>query len=225
MREAVEGRSGATVGFVQGACADTNPIGGPQDSFDGAQRVGDAVAEATLEVFAGIALQREVTLAAAHRGIGLPLLGPVGRDGRPVPPLDEVLSEIVGLPQAEARAVVDARFPWRAHVEERNGVWFTVAECQAFLLNDVALVGLAAEPFAEIGLEVKGRSPAALTFFAGYANGSVGYLPTPLAYDQGGYEVDSSYVYYGLPAALAPACAALAIGGALALVEGLETGF
>jgi hypothetical protein len=180
------------------------------------------VAEKALAVFDDIALQREVRLGAAHRGIGLPLLGPVGRDGRPVPPLDELLSRIVGQPRDEARALVDARFPWRAHVEERNGVWYTVAECQVFSLNDVVLVGLAAEPFAEIGQQVKARSSAALTLFAGYANGSVGYLPTPLAYDQGGYEVDSSYVYYRLPAPLAPACAELAIGGALALMDTLE---
>ena len=181
------------------------------------------MAREALSVLDGIVLQREVALGAARRGIGLPLLGPIGRDGLPVPPLDELLSRVVGLPPGEARALVDARFPWRAHVEERGGVWYTVAECQAFSLNDVALVGLAAEPFAEIGLAVKARSSAALTLFAGYANGSVGYLPTPLAYDQGGYEVDSSYLYYRLPAALAPACAALAIGGALALVEGLES--
>jgi hypothetical protein len=136
-----------------------------------------------------------------------------------------VLSQVVGLPPAEARSLVDVRFPWRAHVEERGGVWFTVAESQAFALNDVVLVGLAVEPFADIGLQVKARSSAALTLFAGYANGSVGYLPTPLAYDQGGYEVDSSYVYYRLPAPLAPASAALAIGGALALIDTLESGF
>ena len=37
MRRAVEARTGAAVCFVQGACADTNPLGGPQDTFDSAQ--------------------------------------------------------------------------------------------------------------------------------------------------------------------------------------------
>jgi hypothetical protein len=210
------------VGFVQGACADTNPIGGPQDTFDSAQRLGALVAERALAVLDDIVLQREVRLGAARRGIGLPLLGPVGGDGGRVQPFDELLSAVIGLPAAEARALIDYRFPWQAHVEERDEVWYTVAECQAFSLNDVVLVGLAAEPFAEIGQQIKGRSSAALTIFAGYANGSVGYLPTPLAYNQGGYEVDSSYVYYRLPAPLAPACAELAAGGALALIDTLE---
>jgi hypothetical protein len=222
MRQAVEARTGAAVGFIQGACADTNPIGGPQDDFDAAQRLGEAVAERALAVFEGIVLQREVRLGATHRGIGLPLLGPTGRDGNPVPPFDELLARIVGQPPDTARALLDRRFPWRAHIEERDDVWYTVAECQALALSDVVLVGLAAEPFAEIGQQVKARSSAALTLFAGYANGCVGYLPTPLAYDQGGYEVDSAYIYYRLPAPLAPACADLAMGGALALIDALE---
>ena len=66
------------------------------------------------------------------------------------------------------------------------------------------------------------EAAAAFTFFAGCANGSVGYLPTPLAYQEGGYEIDSSYVYYRLPAPLAPACAELVIGGALDVIEDLD---
>ena len=100
-------------------------------------------------------------------------------------------------------------------------MWYTSAELQALSIDDVALVSLAAEPFVEIGLQIKARSAAAITFVVAYANGCVGYVPMPLAYDLGGYEVSSSYVYYRLAAALAPACADLMIGGALTLVDGL----
>jgi neutral ceramidase len=222
MRRAIESEMPAQVGFVQGACADINPIGGPQDTFDNAQRLGKRVADQVLLLCDDIVLQRQVSLGAASRGVGLPLLGPVGRDGERVPPFGELLSQVVGLPQPEALALLDYRFPWRARVEERRDVWYTVAELQALSLNDVVLVGVAAEPFVEIGLQVKARSSAALTLFGGYANGSVGYLPVPLAYNQGGYEVDSSYLYYRLPAPLAPASAELVIGGALALIDTLE---
>ena len=71
-------------------------------------------------------------------------------------------------------------------------------------------------------MQVKARSSAAFTVFGGYANGSVGYVPMPLAYDEGGYEVEASYLYYRLPAPLAPACAGLVIGGSLALIDALE---
>ena len=37
--------------------------------------------------------------------------------------------------------------------------------------------------------EVKRRSPLPRTLFAGYANGTIGYVPTPESYPEGGYEV------------------------------------
>jgi hypothetical protein len=222
MRREIESAMPARVGFVQGACADIDPLGGPQDTFDSAQRLGTLVADQVLALCHDIVLQRQVSLGVASQDVGLPLLGPVGRDGERVPPFAELLSQVVGLSQPEALALLDYRFPWQAHVEDRRGVWYTVAELQALSLNDVVLIGVAAEPFVEIGLQVKARSSAALTLFGGYANGSVGYLPVPLAYNQGGYEVDTSYLYYRLPAPLAPACAELVIGGALALIDTLE---
>jgi hypothetical protein len=222
MRAEIESQFPAAVAFVQGACADIDPKGGPQDTFEGAQQVGAQVAESVLSLLDGIVLQRQVSLAAAHRGIGLPLLGPLGRDGRPVPPYVRLAARELGCSEPEALALLDQRFPWAAHVEERDGVWYTVAELQAVALNDVVLVGLAAEPFVEIGLQVKARSSAALTLFGGYTNGCVGYVPVPLAYNQGGYEVDSSYLYYRLPAPLTPACAELVTGGALALIDTLD---
>ena len=33
----------------------------------------------------------------------------------------------------------------------------------------------------------------------GYANGSIGYWAPESAYAQGGYEVDTAYLYYGTP--------------------------
>jgi len=62
-------------------------------------------------------------------------------------------------------------------------------ELQVIRLGTTALVGIPAEPFAEIGARVKERSPFATTFFSGYTNGMTAYLPVPAAYDQGGYEV------------------------------------
>jgi hypothetical protein len=73
----------------------------------------------------------------------------------------------------------------------------------------------------EIAMEVKARSIARHTVFAGYTNGSIGYLPTPEAYEEGGYEVDTSYIYYRLPAPLAPACAGMVIEEMLALIQGM----
>lgn len=221
MRHTIESAGGGEVLFFQGACADVNPLIGPVPSFSGAERLGTQIGERVLALLKGVQLSDQVTLRAGQRSIDLPLLGPVGRDGAPVEAFAGLIAGVLGLPEDEALAQVDARFPWATDVAEREGVWRVRVEVQALLLDDIALVGVAAEPFVEIGLRVKARSSAAVTFFVGYTNGCVGYVPTPLAYDQGGYEVTQSYLFYRLPAPLAPACAELIAGGTLTLIEDL----
>jgi hypothetical protein len=64
-----------------------------------------------------------------------------------------------------------------------------VGEVQALRLGPVVLTSGPGEIFNEIGRAVKDRSPAPNTFFLGYTNGSIGYVPVPEAYPEGGYEV------------------------------------
>jgi hypothetical protein len=59
-------------------------------------------------------------------------------------------------------------------------------------VGDAVFVGCAGEPFCEIGLEVKRDSPFAVTFFGGYTGPSGGYIPWARAFDEGGYEVDTT---------------------------------
>ncbi|MHC4401551.1 MAG: hypothetical protein ACYTG0_17905 [Planctomycetota bacterium] len=59
---------------------------------------------------------------------------------------------------------------------------------QAVRIGDLAICTLPFEVFAEIGLELKDRSPAADTFVVSLANGGYGYLPTPEQHQFGGYE-------------------------------------
>jgi len=49
-----------------------------------------------------------------------------------------------------------------------------------------------AEPFAEIGVAVKSRSPAERTLFSGYSNGQLAYVPTAEAFEEGGYETGAT---------------------------------
>jgi neutral ceramidase len=244
MQREAEAATGAMVGLIQGACADINPAGGPQDTFDNAQRLGGMVADELCRVYGQVVLQREVRLRTARTELRLPL-GWAGEDGRHVSSSQAAFAErataILGMPEREALAYLDQRFPWTAEIEvgtqkgaAGSKTWTVSSEVQGVRISDpvhhscdVALVGVAAEPFVEIGMEVKARlaaEPARLamrTMFAGYTNGSVGYLPTLDAYEKGGYEVDTSYVYYRLPAPLAPACASMVIGEMLSLIEGL----
>lgn len=67
------------------------------------------------------------------------------------------------------------------------------SEIQAVAIGDTAILGLPGEVFVEIGLRIKGESPASHTFILEQANDSLGYLPTRKAFGEGGYEPSSSF--------------------------------
>ena len=71
--------------------------------------------------------------------------------------------------------------------------------CWGLRVNDIGIVAVNGEPFAELALEVKRCSPLSNTFFFGYSNGCLGYLPTREAFNEGGMEVNESHQNYMLP--------------------------
>lgn len=64
-------------------------------------------------------------------------------------------------------------------------------------LGDAVMVGLGGEAFVEYALHARRRARARSILALGYTDGSVGYLPTAAAYDEGGYE-PTSYRYFVL---------------------------
>jgi neutral ceramidase len=58
----------------------------------------------------------------------------------------------------------------------------------AFGIGDLGVASIPFEVFAEIGLEIKAKSPFKQTFVVGLAGGYWGYLPTPAQHELGGYE-------------------------------------
>jgi len=56
--------------------------------------------------------------------------------------------------------------------------------------NEVAIWSAPLELFCEISNEVRDRSPFPFTFYYGYTNGWLGYLPAAEDWKHGGYEVD-----------------------------------
>jgi len=64
-------------------------------------------------------------------------------------------------------------------------------ELQGIRINDAVFVAVPAEVFVEIGLHLK-QTASHKIFIVGIANGYIGYLPTKVAYEVGGYEVVSS---------------------------------
>lgn len=59
---------------------------------------------------------------------------------------------------------------------------------QTIALGELAIVAIPCEVFAEIGLEIKQKSPFETTFVIALANGYNGYLPSPKQHALGGYE-------------------------------------
>lgn len=87
---------------------------------------------------------------------------------------------------------------------------------QGVLLGpDIALMAIAAEPFAEIGRQVKDRSPVPYTLFSGYSNVGWAYLPVAEAYLLGGYEIEIT--------PFAPQAAELAVDACLDIIQELMT--
>lgn len=56
--------------------------------------------------------------------------------------------------------------------------------------DDIAIWSLPVELFCEISNEIRDRSPYPYTFYYGYTNGWLGYLPAANEFKHGGYEVE-----------------------------------
>ena len=150
-------------------------------------------------------------VATARRIVSLPLLA--------LPAIDDLRREL-----DERRADLQARAargetrvtmnPIRYHIswlelqlrQDVEGGRATAidGEIWAARLGDTAIVGAPGEIFGAIGTAVRRRSPAPVTVFAGYSQGSLGYVATPDEYPFGGYEPSVSHRGYGQPAPFSP---------------------
>jgi len=70
---------------------------------------------------------------------------------------------------------------------------------QALLIGDVAIVGVPAEFFTRLGLDIKNRSPFRYTYVAELSNDWIGYLPDLDAHKLGGYQVWTGLHSYAEP--------------------------
>ncbi len=61
--------------------------------------------------------------------------------------------------------------------------------------EDIAIWSTPLELFCEISNEIRDRSPFPYTFYYGYGNGWLGYLPTADEWKHGGYEVEDASPY------------------------------
>ena len=100
-----------------------------------------------------------------------------------------------GVPDDDLQAAVSRVMRANIHLNvSRNVEQIRVGDVitlriQAIRIGGAVLVTMPVEPFAELGAQIKERSVAANTVFSGFSNGHYAYLPTTIAYEEGGYEV------------------------------------
>jgi hypothetical protein len=125
--------------------------------------------------------QDGVTLAARYRE---PMIK------RPMPTAEQIAwaEETLKKP-APKQGVVNLPYSYARRVKGMIGRETSVAvPLQVLRIGPVCIGTMPNEPFAEIGLEFRKRSPVKPAFLVELAHGSFGYLPTAKHFDWGGYE-------------------------------------
>jgi hypothetical protein len=179
--------------FSAGCCGDVNHIDvgweEPQRGFGNAARMGTILAAEVLRSWPRLNPIRPGRIRIRTTTVSLPLAplqegdadrarAIVARIGREPPKRPQFLETVW------AFKVLD--------VEAHKGRPYDV-EVQAITLGpDVAWVSLPGEIFTELGLAIKQDSPFPQTIVVELANGSIGYIPSARAYEQGNYEVVSA---------------------------------
>ena len=67
----------------------------------------------------------------------------------------------------------------------------TKMEISAIAIGDVGFTAAPYEMFDTNGMQIKAKSSYGMTFVCAYSNGRYGYIPSSIAWDSGGYEVDT----------------------------------
>lgn len=206
MRQTVEGALAGLCLFIQGATADVNPrrMRWAADSWDEVAEQGAEVGEAVKRASANLERLEGDVIAWRQAAHWLRLLPSTGYNA----PLRAFLPK--DLTDAQIRAVLHELFPWHTPLEKRSDGIYSPLPLGVLRIGDWLIAAMGTEAFTETGLSVKANSPVRVTFFAGYTNGCNSYLPVASVYAEGGYEVETAPLFYGLPAGFVPGSAELA---------------
>lgn len=108
-------------------------------------------------------------------------------------------SEIVNLTfgRIDVETPRKAELDWPSYLENyttsKAGIhWIKIPVRFLKINQELAIWSAPLELFNKPAKDVRNRSPLAYTFFFGYANGNLRYLPSESAWSEGGYEVSAS---------------------------------
>lgn len=186
--------------FLNGACGDVTQVNNldprpPEFGEEWARRIGTVLGGEALKLIARIDYVGEDEVKAKSSILMIPLrdIGEGERewaramlDGRCGHPLAGRVFGVgpanVEIEKAYAREIM-------LLLDERAVEPRAEAEIQVIQIGPCLFVGVPGELFASLGLRIKGSSKFKYTFIIELANGCVGYIPTPEAFGEGGYEV------------------------------------
>jgi len=197
-REIVETLTGANFLFLQGACGNINPVL-MNHTYEPARNLGTQLGCEVVRIWAGFENATAESLASVSETVAVPRYDYGSRE-RAEGLVTNLRSQVERL---QAEGAVESVVKWNKtrlrYASEALESWTTGKpmpsvnmEIQAWRIGDIGMVFVPGEVFDEIGTYIKQHSPFHHTFFVGYANGNVGYVPTPKAYVEGGYEVEEA---------------------------------
>ena len=152
----------------------------PEPPYKHMRMVANTLATEAYKVILGIKYYDWVSLASFQKEISLGVRRP---DAREVKRAQEIVSNAKGPVMMTTEEVYARETLFMKDYPEKVPLIL-----QAFRIGDLAITAVPAEVFAEIGLEIKAKSPFKPTFTIELANGYNGYLPTPEQHKLGGYE-------------------------------------
>lgn len=185
---------GLTALFWTGCGADANPL--PRGKLEQCQRYGRELADAVTTVLAGKRTPVRGKLTARYATVVLPF--------QQLPAREQIAAALLSKNHAERKRAEKQR----AMLEDRGSLDDTYAHypVQVWRLGEqVVWVALGGEVVVDYSLRLKKELAAEpAVWVAGYANDVMAYIPSLRVLREGGYEADSSMIYYGLPSPWGP---------------------
>jgi hypothetical protein len=188
-----------TVLFTAGAAANINP---PRTGVDFAQvqAWGQQLASSLVDALReGQQDTAEPVLQSAAQSIELPLHTP---DQAWIQHVSQrAKAQVAGRDGYEPqryRAAVDA-WAGEMHIAlaQRAVPESATVELQAIALGHASFLCINAEIFSHLADALRTALDQDRYWIVGYANGLIGYIPTSQAIDEGGYEVEHAFIFYG----------------------------
>ena len=180
--------------FSAGCCGDINHIdiswAEPQKGFENASRMGVILAGEVLRTWPKLVPIEPGPIRAKTEMVPLDL--PELKPGD-VEKAKRIASRHQAAIKTDAPAFLETVWAYKIlDVSAREGKPNEVEVQVIALENEIAWVSLPGEIFVELGLRIKQDSPFRHTVIVELANGSLGYIPSRRAYQQGNYEVVSA---------------------------------